>query len=97
MAGAAVAHFEEEFDDEAFEKNRSGKPDARNEFCGECALELGVGRLDLLFRAFFCFGQRKGWAGRGIFIVPVLFELDETWKLAKETRIDSIGLGRQDF
>jgi hypothetical protein len=52
LAGAAVAHLEEEFDDEAFEEIGRGGLDAGEEIGGEGAPELGVGGTRFVLRGF---------------------------------------------
>jgi hypothetical protein len=84
LAGTAVAHLEEEFDDEAFEKVRRGGLDASEEIGGEGAPKLGVSGLDLFFGVF----SLLGWGGRcrrGHFFVlggPEFYEFRKSVEVA---------------
>ena len=90
LAGAAVAHLEEEFDDEAFEEIGRGDLDAGEEIGCEGASELGVGRLDLLFGIFSLLGWDRRRRRGNIFV----FGGPEFYEFRKSVEVADVDPGR---
>jgi hypothetical protein len=95
LAGAAVAHFAEEFDDEAFEEVGRCGGNTCDAFRSEIPFELRVDRFDLFLWAFSLLKWWHSDSRRIRFLVFRGAEFYELWERVEESDIDSGGLGRE--